>query len=328
MMHNPEIVVIGGGTGSFTLLQELKDYTPNLTAIVNMSDDGGSSGILRDELGVLPPGDIRQCLVALSNIPDARSLFNYRFEDGRLKGQSLGNMILSGLELELGSFDKAVKVASTILQITGKVLPITLDNHQLVLDDGDNRIVGEYNIAHRAFESENPKLSLLPFAYVNPEAEEAIINAEMIVIAPGNLYGSLLPALAVRGVSDAIRRNRAPKVVVSNLVTKPGQTDNWHVVDYVNKFEKYLWKNQIDYVIYNTQKPGDDLIERYANDGEHLLDTNPDRFSEISAKAIGSDIIADKIYQTNPKDLIKRTLIRHDAVKVRNILQNIFDQSK
>ncbi len=238
----PHIALIGGGTGSFTLLNELKKLTPFITAIVNMSDDGGSTGLLRDELGVLPPGDVRQCLVALSDTREVRDLFNYRFDRGALANQSLGNVILSGLELKHGSFKKAVEVASSLLHITGKVAPVTLGEHTLVMKDGDEIIRGEYLIGHRPINNPGATVFLEPKAKLNPEARSAIENADLVVIAPGNLYGSLLPALAVDGMDAAFKNSLAKKVVVANLVNKPGQTDNWHVVDYKNAGKLYRQK--------------------------------------------------------------------------------------
>lgn len=320
-IDEPNIAVIGGGTGSFTLLQELKHFTPNISAIVNMSDDGGSTGRLRDELGVLPPGDVRQCLVALSNTPEVRDLFGYRFGEGSLAGQSLGNVILSGLELQHDSFDKAIKVASSILQITGKVIPVTLDNHTLLMDDEQETIRGEYIIGHRSFAGPDPHVYLEPAATINPEASQAIYDADMLVIAPGNLYGSLLPALVVNGMSQAIQESSAKKVVISNLVTKPGQTDNWHVADYVKTFEKYIGQDEVDYVIYNSSPPDDSLLEKYAADGEFPVDIDPERFNEIKAEAIGAALLAGEITSTDKNDkAILRTLIRHDARKVSELL--------
>ena len=318
-LEAPKIAVIGGGTGSLTLLQELKHATPNITALVNMSDDGGSSGVLRNELDVLPPGDVRQCLVALSNVPEIRDLFSHRFGgEGPLAGHSLGNLVLSGLEQRYeGDFAKAVKVASSILNLTGTVLPITTDKHTLVMRDGDKVIRGEYVIGHRAIDSREASVWLEPPASVLPDAEEALYEADLVAIAPGNLYGSLLPALAVNGVAEAMSKSRARLVVVANLLTKPGQTDGWHVVDYVEEFERYLGEGSVDAVLYNNQPPGPDLLSKYAAEGEFPVGTNPERFEEISALAIGDSLLADDIYKADPCDtIIRRTLIRHAADRV------------
>jgi uncharacterized cofD-like protein len=322
----PNIVVIGGGTGTFTLLQELKELTPNISAIVNMSDDGGSSGVLRDELGVLPPGDIRQCLVALSDTNDIRELFNYRFADGRFEGQSLGNIILSGLELQHGSFDQAIKIASEILHITGHVIPVTLDKHTLAMIDGSETIHGEFNIGHRHINNRGAEIRHQPASTINPDAKTAIAGADLIVIAPGNVYGSLLPIFAVDGFAEAMQKTPAKKVSVTNLVTKPGQTDGWHVVDFIKEFEKYLGENQIDTVLYNNTPISKYLLNKYADSGEFPVDIAEDRFKEIQASSIGSRLVSPDISVQDPNDsLLKRTLIRHDGKQVGEELMRILN---
>lgn len=321
----PKIVVLGGGTGSFALLQELKEFTPNLSAIVNMSDDGGSTGVLRDELGVLPPGDVRQCLVALSDSLEVRNLFNYRFGDGRFEGQSLGNIILSGLEKQKGSFADAVKVASRILHITGQVIPVTLTEHTLVMTDGAETIEGESNIAKRTIANQDARLTLKPKAVINNEAKKAIEFADLVVIAPGNLYSSLLPIMAVVGIPEALAETKAKIVSVTNLVTKPGQTDGWHVVDYVKQLERYLGKGQIDIVMYNNEPISNELLKKYAYEGEYPVSVAQERFSEISTKAIGARLVSKEISRQDPNDkAIKRTLIRHDGKAVGRQLMSIF----
>ena len=330
--RQPEIAVIGGGTGSFTLLQDLKELTPNLSAIVNMSDDGGSTGMLRDELGVLPPGDVRQCLVALSNAPELRDIFTYRFparadkQQPGLGNHTIGNLILSGLELKHGSFSEALKVASHILNITGRVVPATLDKHTLVMAHQDRQVRGEYNIGHLATIPTDARLFLDPPATANPEALEAIETAEQIVIAPGNLYGSLVPIFAVQGIAKALQQTRAQKVMVANLVTKPGQTDGWHVVDYVKRLEDYTGEDQIDAVLYNDQPPARELLAKYAADEELPVATEANRFGEIRARAIGAKLIADTIvYQDKNDTTMRRTLIRHDGQLVSAELRKLLE---
>lgn len=321
----PKIAMIGGGTGSFTLLSELKKFTPHISALVNMSDDGGSTGKLRDELGVLPPGDIRQCLVALSDLPHVRDLFNYRFGEGAFEGHSLGNIILSGLELQYKDFNEAIKVASLILQITGQVLPITLHKHTLVLHDDKKIIRGEHEIGNSNIYSKDAYIELEPLANINPLAEKAILEADLVVIAPGNLYASLLPALAVNGVAKAIKKSQAKIIVVSNLVTKPGQTDHWHIVDYVKTLEKYIGKGEVDIVLYNTDNPSKDLLKKYANKDEYPVDHSPERFSEISALPIGAAMLGKSIgLQPENDRAIQRTLIRHDASSASRQLMRIY----
>lgn len=323
-MSTPKIVLLGGGTGSFTLLQALKKLTPDITAIVNMSDDGGSTGRLRDELGVLPPGDIRQCLVALSDNPAVRGLFNFRFNKGGLKGQSLGNIILSGLELQYGSFEEAVWVAGELLHITGRVVPVTLTNHTLVMHDGRKVVRGESRIDHHTIQHDNATLQLQPTARINPLAEQAIAAADLVVIAPGNFYSSLLPICVVKGLPAALQNAAAPVVSVTNLVNKLGQTDGWHVADYVRRLEESLGAGAIDVVLYNKQVVAPQLLEKYAAEGEFPVAIDKAGFTGLTAKAIGARLVSPDISTPNPADTaIRRTLIRHDADAVCRELKKL-----
>ncbi|MCX6725033.1 MAG: YvcK family protein, partial [Candidatus Saccharibacteria bacterium] len=237
-----KIVVIGGGTGSFTLLSGLKQYANNITALVNMADDGGSSGLLRDELGVLPPGDIRQCLVALSDASQLRELFNYRFDEGTLKGHSFGNLFLSAVEKMTNNFQDSIDLASKVLRIQGTVLPITTDkSHLVIYDENGTKTKGEFKIGQMDFgKIRRPKIVLEPKAKITLAAEQAILEADVVVIAPGNLYGSLAPALIVDGVSKALVETNATIIYVCNLVTKPLQTDDFFVHDYVSEIERFI----------------------------------------------------------------------------------------
>lgn len=322
MSKAPKLVVLGGGTGSFTLLQGLKKLTSDITAIVSMSDDGGSTGVLMDELGVLPPGDVRQCLVALSDTPEVRDLFSYRFIEGRFSGQSLGNIILSGLELRYGSFSKAVEVAGDILHICGEVIPVTLDRHTLVVHDGATVHRGEHVVDGDVPLSPDATVRLDPSPQLNPAVADAIARADMVVIAPGSLHTSLIPILAVPGVAAAL--GAVPMVVwVANLINKPHQTDDWHVVDYVKQLERYAGEGRINVVLYNNQPIEADLLLRYAQDGEYPVAIEPERFKEIDAVAIGAPLVATETGKQQKGDVIRRTFIRHDAESVRRELQKI-----
>ena len=234
-----------------------------------------------------------------------------------LAGQSLGNMMLSGLELQHGSFAKAVKIASKIMNISGQVIPVTLDQHELVMNDDDNVIKGEYVIAHHEISKPEPTLWLEPSAHINPEAKDAIDEADLIVIAPGNLYGSLLPIFAVEGVAEALKTARGQKVTVSNLVTKPGQTDGWHVMDYVNEQERFIGTGVLDAVLYNSRSVPSELVMRYAADGELPVRSDVAGFKGATLKLLGAKLVADQITTGDPNDkVIQRTLIRHDPVEV------------
>lgn len=323
------IVVIGGGTGSFTLLSGLKNYTHNITALVNMVDDGGSTGQLRDELGVLPAGDVRQCLVALSTSPKVRDLFNYRFDEGSMKGHAFGNLFMAALEKMTGNFTEAVKVAGEVLNIRGRVEPITFDNITLVTRLADGTVVRGQHEAESLIipVGERPWLDLEPTARINPQARQAILSADLVVIAPGLLYGSLAPALLVSGVTRALAETKAKKVYVCNLVNKPGQTDEFTVADYASEIERFAGV-KLDHVLYNNHRPSQELIDRYAKDGEMLVEWNKEELKKEHFYASGKRLIADEVWEnTNAASdplAAQRSLIRHDADRVARELMRIY----
>jgi uncharacterized cofD-like protein len=322
------IVVIGGGTGSFTLLRSLKDLTPNIAALVNMTDDGGSTGILRDELGVLPPGDVRQCLVALSQAKEIRDLFNYRFSEGALTGHSFGNLFLTALEKMTGSFAKAVETASKVLNIRGTVIPITLDNARLVLHSHDGKHTsGEHLIDVARFDkaSLRPELTLDPSAAINPKAERAIAAADIVIIAPGDLYTSLGSLLIVDGVAEALRRTPAKIIYVCNLVAKPGQTDGFSVTDHASEIERFAGGPILDYVLYNTATPPPSLLKYYSEHHADLVPYDPTNLKVQHYKAVGHSLIAKQpvIPQVNDALASYRSVIRHDAQAVARFISSI-----
>lgn len=331
--HQVKIALIGGGTGSFTLLSALKDYTSQLAALVNMADDGGSTGMLRDELGALPPGDVRQCLVALSRTPEMRDLFNYRFEDGSLKGHAFGNLFLTALEKMTGDFANGVRLAGDVLNIVGSVEPITLNSVRLVMEDTEgHKTKGQFEISHIDFASSRPEFRLEcdggGMAEANPRAIEAIQMADMVVVAPGNLYGSLAPALIVPGVGEALRDTEAFCVYVCNLVTKPGQTDNYKVSDFASEVERLAGSKFLDAVVFNTEKPSDDLLKKYAKEGELSVEYDLDTMKDASYVAVGADLLSGSIWEnTSTADPIAntRTYIRHDAQATAVALMDLYE---
>ena len=323
MKKNIKIATIGGGTGSFTILSGLKNYPVELSAIVSMADDGGSTGVLRDELGVLPPGDARQCLVALSESSQVlRELFNYRYTKGGLKGHNFGNIFLSTLEKITGGFDSAVENASQILRIKGNVIPVTLKNTKLiaVLKSG-KKIIGQHNI-DEADISNLKKLKLNPAAEANPEAILAIKNADKIVINPGNLFCSIMPNFLVKGISEAVIKSKAKKIYICNLMTKLGHTHNLSVVGHLNELEKQIGKNVIDYLIFNKEKPDENLLKKYSKKGEYLVDYKNLK-SGLKTKFIGGNLLSNKIFKQAKNDAIKRALIRHDSGKIAKIIYEL-----
>jgi uncharacterized cofD-like protein len=315
------VVVIGGGTGNFVVLRGLKKYPLELTAIVSMADDGGSTGILRDELGVLPPGDVRQCLVALSNSSRLlRSLMNYRFENGGLGGHSFGNLLLSALEKVTGSFEKAVEEAGKILVIQGKVIPVTTHQVRLKMILNDRRLLeGEREIyLSQEIDQGYQSIYLEPIPTVNPRVLEEIHKADLIVLGPGGLHTSIIPNLLVDGVCDALRKSKARKVFVVNLMNRKGQTTGFKTSHYLKEIVQFLGEDIFDHVLVNKQKPAEELIALYAAEGE-LVETDIDDGRIIFAELLGRPREGLK------PDLLKRSLIRHDSKKLAQELVKIVD---
>lgn len=329
----PKIVVIGGGTGSFTLLSALKGHTSQLSALVNMVDDGGSTGVLRDELGALPPGDVRQCLVALSESPKIRDLFNYRFEEGTFKGHAFGNVMLSALEKMTGSFSEAVETASEVLNVNGTVIPATLDNVRLKMEWPDSSITlhGERVIDADYFRND-PRvatLSLVPEAKANPLATHAIDAADIVLIAPGDLYTSLGPLLVIDQIGDALARTKAKVVYVCNLVTKRGQTEGFTVSHHAAEIERFAGQQILDYVIYNQQKPSEQLAERYRDiEGAYVVRVDEEVLASATYKTLPGNFLGE-MGEHHKSDVIPvtRSLIRHDGAAIANAIIEVYGYS-
>lgn len=305
------LVVIGGGTGTFTVLSALKKYPVKLSAIVSMADDGGSTGILRDQYGALPPGDIRRALVALSEDSGMmRRIFEYKFQKGDLNGHSVGNLLLSALEKMTGSFATAVEEASRILNVRGSVIPVTLDNIRLCAKLRDGTLIkGETNIdIPKAGKKRSPieKIWLEPKAEVYGPAKETILNADLIILGPGDLYTSLLPNLLVCGLSEAVNYSKAKKVYVCNLMTKFGETDKFSAEDFVREIEACLGKNILDFVIVNTKKPSQKILAEYKKEGSEFVDFLTAPRSIKNPKYVFKDVIrSGELVRHNPGKLAR-----------------------
>lgn len=328
MTKIPRVITIGGGTGSYVTLLGLKKYNLRLTAIVTMTDSGGSSGKLRDELGVLPPGDIRQCLVALSESSKLlRDMFNYRFEGGGLKGHSFGNIFLSTLEKNTGSMKKAISEVGKILRIKGSVVPITFTKEtNLCVDLADGTtIVGETHIdvlEKMKKRARIVKAYLKPRAEINEDARKAISEANFIIIGPGDLYTSIIPNLLVEGVKNAIKASRAKKVFVMNLMTKYGQTTNYSAMDHANDLEMYLGKGVLDYVLINSKMPHKATLAWYE---EYAEEPVVDNLKKADYKVIRKSLIRDVIVKADENDALRRGIIRHDPEKLAKELIKIIN---
>jgi uncharacterized cofD-like protein len=314
-----KVVVIGGGTGNFTVLKGLKNFNIDISAIVSMADDGGSTGILRDELGVLPPGDVRQCIVALSNSSRLmRSLMNYRFENGGLEGHSFGNLLLSALEKVTGSFEKAVEEVSKIMFIRGKVIPVTTNQTRLKMVLKNRKILEGEKEVYLSSEIDQgyDTIYLEPYPKANHEALSEIKNADIVILGPGGLHTSLIPNLLVDGIVEALNESHAKKIFIANLMNRNGQTTNFSVSDYLNELVRFMGKDLFDYIIVNKQQPPKELIDIYAQEGTLVLN------DLIDSRVIEADLLGE-IGKQPIKDLIKRNLIRHDSEKLAQELMKI-----
>lgn len=315
------VVVVGGGTGTYQVLSGLKKYPINLTAIVSMCDSGGSTGKLRKELGILPPGDIRRAILALSDLPFARDtlseLFNFRFENGEsLKGHSVGNILIAALAQITGSMDQAITEAARILHSTGNVYPVTLDSANLVaiLTDG-TRVYGETNIDRRRIKPFLPidKIYLTPNTKVYKKAEHALSEADLIVISPGDLYSSILPIFLVDGVIRAIAKSNAKIAYIVNLMTKKGETDNFKASNFVSEIKKYLGvvSPKLKFVFVNQRL-------------KHSKDKVTLWYKKYGCIPVKNDLTKNEDYKIIEKEFLsKTTFFRHDPVVMGKTIMSL-----
>ncbi len=289
------VVVIGGGTGLSTLLLGLKEYTENITAIVTVTDDGGGSGVLCREFGILPPGDIRNCILALADSSSRlRELLNYRFDSGSLQGQSFGNLFLLALNNLCGSFADGVADMCRILNITGRVLPVCDRNIALQATFADGSVVrGETAIteAKKQRDLDIRSVSLVPGAVAAlPQALEAIAEAELILLGPGSLYTSVIPNLLVGGIADAIRASTAMKVYILNVMTQEGETENYSAADHARAILEH--GGSIDLCLYNTKEITPKLAARYQPENSQPLIPVPETFRAMGIRLFGGDMLS------------------------------------
>lgn len=304
--HGAKVVAIGGGTGLSTMLRGLKLYTKQLTAIVTVADDGGGSGVLRQDLGMPPPGDIRHCMEALANVePLMAQLLQYRFREGGLAGQSFGNLILAALNGIMPSFDQAVEGMSQVLAITGRILPVTTENVLLEAEfENGNTVLGESRICQ--FKKEQDcrirRVRLLP---ENPPALQAAIDAideaEMIVFAPGSLYTSIIPNLLVDGIVDAVRRSDALKVYACNIMTEPGETEGYSVSDHIRALFHHSYPGLFNLCLTNSGSIPQGVLQRYRQEGAQTI------FCDREAcEALGVEIVS------RPVSTVENGFVRHN----------------
>jgi len=308
-----KIVLIGGGTGMPSLLRGLKKHECELTAVVNVTDSGRSSGKIREEMGILPPGDIRNCIAALSESESVvREVFQYRFENG----DSLGNLMIAALSDIFGSFESAIEEVGKILNIKGMVLPVTLKNVHLCaeLQDGEIR-VKEHNVRGIGKAKIN-KVYLDKKAYANPVVLEAIKGADLIVLGPGSLYTSIISNLLVDGVADAIVKSKAKKVYVCNIMTQAGQTDDFTSSTHVSELVTYLGADCLDYVLVNSNNFSDVLLENYRKESASPVVDDLNRPGLIRGDFV-------EMGSQNQVFWHKQNLLWHDSKKIAEAIMKL-----
>jgi len=322
------IVTIGGGTGSYTVLSGLKNLKDvSLTALVSMADNGGSTGVLRDELGVLPPGDVRQCLVALSEHSDiVRELMNYRFSEGGLSGHSFGNIFLAALEKVTGDFTHGVEVASEILKVRGNVVPVTRDRAELsaLLADG-TRVEGVVDIDGADFEkSKLERIFYKNVVKLNEKAKGAILSADYLVVGPGNFYCSVIPNLIVAGFSETLKESKAKIILPINLTNKKEHTLGWKASDHVINTEKYLGR-KADIILINNEPPSKEQVDRYKlEEGEKVLVEDNLKDERVVRDSLISHLFFT--YDKTDKKQNVRSFIRHDSKKFAGCIGKIINK--
>lgn len=308
-MSQARIVAFGGGTGMSTLLGGLKHHTPCITAVVAMADDGGSSGRLRQTLDALPPGDIRSCLVALARAePMLARLFEYRFEEGELKGHSFGNLFLTALTKLTGSLVEAIEYANRILRVEGRVVPSTSRKVSLVAEHFDGtKTTGQSRIEQSARPIRTVRLQPDP-GEVSPTIREALAEADLITFGPGSLFTSVIPPLLVHGMCEAIAASPGLKVVVLNVMTQPGETDGFGATDHLEAFERHAPGIRLDAVVAHKGEIPPAVLLRYRREGAEPVQTDPPGPWLRSAELICDDL-------ANASDLV-----RHDPARLSKTL--------
>ena len=314
----PKIVVIGGGTGLSVLLHGLKEHSSNITAIVTVADDGGSSGRLREQFDILPPGDIRNCLVALADAePLMRDLFQFRFgNESELKGHSFGNLFITALSKVTGDFEKAIKESSKVLAIRGRVIPSTFDKVQLVAEhQNGQKTRGETKIVEQNFPIRRVFLDPV-ICKPSKESFEAIDNADVIVLGPGSLYTSVIPNLLVTGISERISMSRVPKVYVCNVMSQPGETDNYTAFDHLNAIIMHTTSDIVNHCIINTGTVSPEVLKKYEEENSYPVLADSDKIVGKGYSVIEENIVNAKDY------------VRHDSKKLSKIIVDLVLKAK
>jgi len=318
-----KITVIGGGTGAYVVLSGLKDENINLGAIVNMTDSGGSTGRLRDQLGVLPPGDLRQCLVALSDAPDLwRRLFLYRFDSGDFAGHNFGNILLSALEKVSSDYNEVIRTASYVLKTKGDVIPVTVKKSHLCAEYQNGKILkGEGKIDDNTEDyGRITRAFLQPNTEPNPLAIKRLMESDFIIISPGDLYTSIIPVLLVNEIARTICKSNAKVLYIMNLMTKRGQTTQYKASDHVNELKKYLGKSP-DWVVVNNGVIPRDIMTWYLDHQEESVKNDLGVHNDFMV--IKADIVDRNTTIQNKADKLTRSILRHNSSSLSHVIMNI-----
>ena len=322
--HGPKVVAIGGGTGLSTLLRGLKRYTKHITAIVSVADDGGGSGVLRQEMGMPPPGDIRHCMEALANVePLMAQLLQYRFKEGGLAGQSFGNLLLAALNGIMPTFDQAVEGMSQVLAITGRILPVTTENVALEAEfENGATILGESKIcqAKKLQDCRIRRVRLLP---EDPPALQAAIDAigeaEMIVFAPGSLYTSIIPNLLVDGIVEAVRRSDALKVYACNIMTEAGETEGYTASDHIRALFRHSYAGLFNLCLTNSGSIPQSVLLRYQQEGSEAIFCDKEACEALGVEIISRPVatVENGYVRHNPGHLARELMSLHAERTIR-----------
>ncbi|MDD5116889.1 MAG: YvcK family protein [Candidatus Omnitrophica bacterium] len=317
LSRGPRIVAVGGGTGLSVLLSGLKAYSSNISAVVTVADDGGSSGRLRQQFDVLPPGDIRNCLVALADAPALmRDLFQFRFDgNSEFSGHSFGNLFLTVMTRLTGDFEKAIKETSKVLALRGQVIPSTLDNVKLVAHYQDGSTVVGENLIPKEMKPIN-RVTLSPERpSATPDALRAVKDAQIIVLGPGSLYTSIIPNLLIKEIAQAVAESGAIKVYVCNVMTQPGETDNYSVSDHVRALSSHSWPRILDYCLVNNGEVPQEVLRRYSKQNSQLVVNDRKKVEGMGYRVVEDDFT-----------MIQDGVIRHDSEKLARIILSFIEE--
>jgi len=321
--HKKKVVVIGGGTGTFTILSGLKKYPQlDISVIVSMMDDGGSNRVIRDEFGLLPTSDLRQCMVALAGSDSdetLRKLFTYRYESGvGIAGMTFGNLFMAALtDIYGGDQKKAIEETCEMLGVKGKIIPVTLEKTNLVATyDNGKQVLGEHDIdepCKNVGKSKIVDLQVFPKISVNKDALTAIRTADMIILGPGDFYTSILPNIVVDGIAREIVNSRGKVTFIMNLMTKYGQTIGFTASTFVSEIKKYLGKDPDIILINSVKKIPASILKKYEAEKAELV---PDDLKKTKMKIVRKQLISNKVYKKSKSDKLIRSLVRHDSTKL------------